>query len=140
MNKFLSMAVVAALALPAFTATAPVQAASGHQYKAQHVSPKAKPGINRINKLVQRCRYKRVILSAEILALKMSGYTYIKYLGTSVFAPRCAQFVTFSACKGGTRYIVKVRYIKGINRYVIAQPKGPCLIFVPKKRLKIKVR
>lgn len=134
MNKLLSMAVITALALPAVTATAPAQAASGPQYKSQHSA--AKPGINRVNKLVQRCNYKRISVSAEKLALKMSGYTRINYLGTTVFAPRCAQFVRFSACKGGNKYKVAVRYIKGVNRYVIAQRTGLCLVIAPKLKLK----
>jgi len=136
MNKLLSMTVIAALAIPAFSATAPAQAASGPQFAATQLAAKAKPGINRVNKLVQRCNYKRIVLSAEILALKMSGYTRIKYLRTSVFAPRCAQFVRFSACKGGQKYKVSVRYIKGVNRYVIAQRTGICLVIAPKLKLK----
>ena len=134
MNKLLSVAVVAAIALPSIIVAAPVQAASGPQYKAQHSA--AKPGINRVNKLIQRCNYKRISISAERLALKMSGYTRIKYLGTNVFAPRCAQFVRFSACKGASKYKVTVRYIKGVNRYVIAQRTGLCLVIAPKLKLK----
>ena len=124
-------AIAAAIILPA-TGAAPAFAASGLKVTpGSQMHKKAGP-----NRLAQKCKYKRISVSAERLALKMSGYTQIKYLGTNVFQPRCAQFVRFSACKAGQKYQVSVRYIKGVNRYVIAQKVGLCLVIAPKLKLK----
>jgi len=65
--------------------------------------------------------------------LGLAGYTKIKYIKTTTYQPRCAQFVRFKACKAAKRYNLTVRYIKGINRYVIAQPAGNCMKLKLKK-------
>lgn len=138
MNKFLSLAVVAALALPAITTTTPANAASGPSVKAQILAMKKKPGVHGINKLVNRCKYKKINVGAERMNLYANGHRRIRYLGTSVVRQRCAQFVRFSTCQGNLRKKVTIRYIKGANRYTIIQPNGSCPRLVPNRRLKLK--
>lgn len=139
MNRKLSTiaaaAIAAAIILPAAGA-APALAAAGHKIApGAHKHKTAVP-----NKLALRCKYKRLNLRFEISALHAAGYTRIKYQGVYVFRPRCAQFFKFSACKGGSRYNLRVRYIKGVNRFVIAQKVGICLVLIPNKKLKLKTR
>ncbi|VAW01462.1 hypothetical protein MNBD_ALPHA08-327 [hydrothermal vent metagenome] len=84
-------------------------------------------------KITTACRYKAISVAQEKQMLGLAGYTKIKYIKTTTFQPRCAQFVRFKACKAAKRYKVSVRYIKGTNRYVIAQSVGNCLKLKMKK-------
>ncbi len=84
-------------------------------------------------KITTGCRYKRVVVAREKQRLRRAGYSQIRYLMTTTFQPRCAQFVRFKACKAAKRYKISVRYIKGINRYVIAGVIGNCMQLKMKK-------
>jgi hypothetical protein len=75
--------------------------------------------------LVNRCLFPRVNIRGETVKLRLAGYSHVHYLNTKTFRPRCATFVYFSACKGGKRYKIIVRYIRG-TRFVIVQRNGSC--------------
>jgi hypothetical protein len=79
-------------------------------------------------KLMANCHYKRINTGWEAQQLRSAGFSSVRYRGTNVFAPRCAQFARFTACSGTNAKKLTVRYIKGQNRYVIVQAgSGRCL-------------
>ena len=77
------------------------------------------------NALVNRCHLPRVSIRRESRRLRFAGYRNVHYTGTHTFLPRCAKFVTFTACRGHRRYKLTVRFIRG-TRYVIVQRTGFC--------------
>jgi len=118
------MKTVIALALAGATLAAAggVSAAPGAgnaEFKSP-VRPHAGP-----NKLVNRCLWPRVSIRREARKLRFAGFRRIRYQSTRTFRPRCAKFVTFSACKQHRRYKVIVRFIRS-TRYVIVQRNGFC--------------
>jgi len=77
------------------------------------------------NRLTNRCVWPRTSIRRETRKLRFAGYRNVRYQSTRIFRPRCAKFLTFSACQGNKRYKLTVRFI-GLTRYVIVQRAGFC--------------
>jgi len=75
--------------------------------------------------LVNRCHWPRISVRRETMKLRLAGYRNVSYNGTRTFLPRCAKFLSFTACKRHKRYKLTVRFIQG-TRYVIVQRNGFC--------------
>jgi len=77
------------------------------------------------NVLVNRCHWPRISVRRETMKLRLAGFQRVHYVGTHTFLPRCAKFLSFTACKGHKRYKLTVRFIRG-TRFVIVQQNGLC--------------
>ena len=94
----------------------------------------ARPHIGR-TQLLNRCLWPRISVRREAMKLGLAGYRKVRYLNTRIFRPRCAKFLTFSACKGHKRYKLIVRFLHG-TRYVIVQRNGICFHYYQRRTLR----
>lgn len=118
------MKTLIALALAGATlAAAGGASAAPNSGNAEFKSP-VRPQVGR-NILVNRCHWPRISVRREIRKLRFAGYRNISYNGTHTFLPRCAKFLTFTACQGRKRFKLTVRFLHG-TRYVIVQRNGFC--------------
>jgi hypothetical protein len=126
----LAPAAAVTVAATVATAVAPTaaEAAPGNHY-GQHrrLQVQRPPLVRRPRFHPRRCALPRVSVRREMNRLHAAGYRHVRYAGRNYYRPRCAMFINFNACRGVTRYRVKVRYIRS-QRFVIALNNGSCVI------------